>query len=420
MVLYIFVRTCFIMHPMKKYFVILFAILLASCNRGPGNPEIYQWSGSNRDGFFSDTGLLASWPDDGPELLWFAEGIGNGYGSPTISNDRIYITGELDSTGYLSALGLDGKLIWKVAYGPEYTISFQGSRSTPTYYNGKIFVCSGEGRVSCFNAEDGREEWRKEMIGDLNGRMNRFGYSQSLLVDENYVYCQPGGPDTNVVALDKESGKLAWFSKAEGEISAYCSPVIISQNGQEILVTFSEHNLLGLDPGYGEQLWSVEQDTFCDIHGNTPLFKDGFLYSTTGCGNMTEKWQLSDDGTSITRVWKNSSLDNYMGGNRIVDGSIIGAGERKKFLKRVNLESGLTIDSLAIGNGNIIEADDKLYYYTVRGELHLVKAYPDSLVDVSSFRISLGTKEHFSHPVIAHGILYLRHGDVLMAYEINN
>jgi len=400
-----------------KRIIFLFALfLLFSCK--PRQAEIYQWSGPDRDGFFPETGLLQTWPAEGPELLWSVDSIGNGYGSPIITADRIFIMGERDSSGYLTALDLDGNFIWQKYYGPEYTISFQGSRSTPTWYEGKLYICSGEGRITCLDAEEGEVEWQKEMIGDLHGRMNRFGYSQSLLVDEEYVYCQPGGADTNMLALNKTDGSPVWYSKGEGEISAYCSPRIIVHNGNRILLTYSEHHLLAFNPGSGELLWSVEQDTACDIHANTPLYLDGYIYSTTGCGNMTEKLELSADGRSVTKVWRNYSLDNYMGGVRLTEQSLIGAGERKRFLKRVNMESGTCTDSLAIGNGNIIEADSLFFYYSVRGEMHLVKAWPDSLQDVSSFKINLGTKEHFSHPVIAHANLYLRHGNVLMAYKL--
>jgi hypothetical protein len=40
------------------------------------------------------------------------------------------------------------------------------------------------------------------------------------------------------------------------------------------------------------------------------------------------------------------------------------------------------------------------------------------LEKISSFRIKEGTLQHFSHPVIHNGILYQRHGNVLMAFDI--
>jgi len=62
---------------------------------------ITQFRGPQRNGIYPETNLLKSWPAEGPAMLWKVEGIGNGYSSPIVSGDRIYVTGEIDSIGYL-------------------------------------------------------------------------------------------------------------------------------------------------------------------------------------------------------------------------------------------------------------------------------------------------------------------------------
>ncbi len=44
-----------------------------------------------------------------------------------------------------------------------------------------------------------------------------------------------------------------------------------------------------IDAETGEFLWAHKQDTLADVHGNTPIYENGFLYCTAGAGNMTEK-----------------------------------------------------------------------------------------------------------------------------------
>jgi hypothetical protein len=51
--------------------------------------------------------------------------------------------------------------------------------------------------------------------------------------------------------------------------------------------------------------------------------------------------------------------------------------------------------------------------------MNLVKPDQGNLELISSFKITAGTKEHFSHPVIHDGVLYIRHGVVLQAYNLN-
>jgi len=53
-----------------------------------------QWRGPNRDGLCTETGLLKSWPEDGPKLLWELTGLGTGYSSVTIVNGKLYTMGD--------------------------------------------------------------------------------------------------------------------------------------------------------------------------------------------------------------------------------------------------------------------------------------------------------------------------------------
>jgi outer membrane protein assembly factor BamB len=74
-----------------------------------------------------------------------------------------------------------------------------------------------------------------------------------------------------------------------------------------------------------------------------------------------------------------------------------------------------------IGDGfvsPVFDADNMLYYYTLKGDLILLSFDQGKMQEVSSFRIKNGNLQHFSHPVINKGILYQRHGNVLMAFDI--
>ena len=74
----------------------------------------------------------------------------------------------------------------------------------------------------------------------------------------------------------------------------------------------------------------------------------------------------------------------------------------------------------ALACSNVITADNMLYVYTERGDMHLVKPNSAQLEIVSTFPVTLGTGEHFAHTVIHNGVLYVRQGDALMAYSIKN
>jgi outer membrane protein assembly factor BamB len=265
------------------------------------------------------------------------------------------------------------------------------------------------------------------LIKDFNGILPLHGYSEAPLIDGNLIFWTPGGKLNNIVALNRKTGKLVWSNKGFGETSAYNSPRLIEHSGRKILVTFTSYHLIGLDASDGKLLWSHEQDNYPvekrgpgygDTHCNTVLYENGYIYYAAGDGNGGVKLKISDDGNSISQIWRNKGFDSYMGGIVKIGNYLYGGGTEKTELKSINTSSGMLTDSLRIGSGAVIEADDMLYYYTQKGDLMLISYSQGLLKKVSSFSIKKGNMQHFSHPVINQGILYQRHGKVLLAFDI--
>lgn len=401
---------------MKNLLIILAVLILFAFTRK--EEPVSEWRGPNRSGVYNETGLLKQWPAEGPELLWAIDSTGRGYGSPVIAGDRLFITGETDSTSFLYAYNLNGKLLWKVACGQEWVRNFPGSRSTPTVIGDLVYVCSGKGDIACMNKNDGSKKWSLNMITDLQGTINMFGYSQSLLVNGDLVYCQPGGPVNNVVALNRFSGQKIWSQKAKGEIEAYGSPILVKRGSRDLLLTFSEMSFLGLDGKSGELLFTHQMDTTGNLHGNVPVIDGNELIYTEGDGNRTVKLILAGDGSSISEVWRNRFFDNMMGGVVRLGDKIYGTAHRQMYLKCLDMKTGQVTDSVKIFRGSTIAADGMLYVYTEKGTINLVDPKPEGMQIVSSFKVTKGTKEFFTHPVIHDGVLYIRHGEALLAYSI--
>lgn len=395
----------------------LAAALLFACAEKK-TETISEWRGPNRSGVYNETGLLKSWPENGPQLLWSADSIGRGYGSPVIAGNQLFVNGEKDSTTYLSAFDLKGKLLWKTAYGQEWVKNYPGARSTPTVVGDMVYVSTGKGDIACINRETGKEVWSLNMVADLGGKINMFGYSQSLLVKDNLVYCQPGGPENNVVALDRFTGKQVWTQKATGEIEAYGSPIIYKRGNQDLLLTFSEMAFFGLDGKTGELLFVNKMDSAGNLHGNIPILDGDDLYYTEGDGNRTVKFKLASDNKSVTEVWRNRPFDNIMGGVVRLGDKIYGTAHRQMYLKSLDMKTGQVTDSLKMFRGSTIAADGLLYVYTEKGDVNLVDPNADKMKIVSTFKVTKGTSEHFAHPVIHNGVLYIRHGESLLAYAI--
>jgi outer membrane protein assembly factor BamB len=413
---------------MKIVSLFLIGIVILSCTSN--KTETYQWRGKNRKGIFHETKLLKNWPNNGPEEIWFTEGIGNGYGSPTITDKEIFVTGAVDSTATLFCLDFNGKIIWKVPFGKEWVKNYAGSRSQPTVVDDKIYVGSGMGNLFCLNRENGEVVWSKDFSDDFQGIYPRFGHSEAALVDGDKVFWTPGGEEYNVVALNRFTGDLLWSNKGYGERSAYNPGTLIELPNRHIFVTFSAYHMMGLDAETGELLWTHDQDNvpmdkrqpgMGDTHSNCVVYDNGDIYYAAGDGNGGVKLQLSDDGTEITEVWRNTGFDSYMGGIVKIDNYIYGSGTSKKQFKSINAGTGELCDSLKIGWGALVAADDMLYYYAQNGKLSLLSYDTNGkITEQGQFKIKRGGQEHFSHPVIKDGILYQRHGEVLMAFDIKS
>src|SRR5579872_237628 len=78
-----------------------------------------QFRGPHRDDVSVEKGLLHTWPENGPPLLWKASGIGGGYSSVSIAGDCVYTLGNKGDKTYVYALGRDnGKVLWSTELGP--------------------------------------------------------------------------------------------------------------------------------------------------------------------------------------------------------------------------------------------------------------------------------------------------------------
>jgi outer membrane protein assembly factor BamB len=409
---------------MKFRLLVLIPILFGNVVSGQATAE---WRGPGRQGIYPEKNLLRTWPESGPPLIWSTDRIGTGYSSPVVTEDMVIINGEINREEHVFAFDLKGNLLWDYANGPVFTgagyaAGFPGTRSAPTVADDLIYVCSGMGRIACLEAPTGKERWTVDMIAGLGGKLNMFGCSESLLVDETKVYCYPGGKETNVAALDRMTGKPVWISKALGDPVSFCSPVMINLPGLDIFVTLSYKYLIGINARTGELLWSHREDSVKieGEHCNTPIFAEGSVYCISGDegGNGAYKLQLSADGKSIHEIWRNRRVRNAIGGFVKIGNRIYTSSKDNK-LKVLDTTTGMVVDSLRNMRGNIIAADSLLFFYSDNGYLHLIAGIGAKLNPAGKLKIILGTKEHFAHPVIRNGVLYLRHGDTLMAYLID-
>jgi outer membrane protein assembly factor BamB len=377
----------------------------------------------DRTGIYAkETGLLKSWSANGPEMLWYFDGLGDGHSSVAISNGKLYVTGMNEGNGFLYVFDRNGKLLDKKGYGAEWNVNYHGTRATPVINEGKIYIVSGSGNIVCFDEKTLNVLWQMDFLKEFDSKNIQWGVNESPLIVGEKLILTPGGKEHNIVALDKNTGKLIWSVSGKEELSAYCSPLYIGEQETPLIVTMTAHHILGLEASTGKLLWSFESRNRNQIHSNTPVYADNMVLCVSvdkGCTML----RLSGGGRKAEIVWEIPELDNMMGGMVKIGDYIYGSSSgynAARFWYCVDWATGeVRYKDRQLGMGVSIAADGMLYCYTDKGEMALVNPTPEKFDVISQFLITKGTNQHWAHPVIDRGVLYVRHGDSLMAYQIS-
>jgi outer membrane protein assembly factor BamB len=392
--------------------------------------QLYDWRGPDRTGIYNETGLLKQWPSNGPDLVWEIEDIGFGYSSATVTDDAVYITGRVEEDDVLTAITLDGKKMWDIVYGKAWIRNHTGTRGTPTYVDGKIYIVSGSGDIVCID-KSGKLVWTKNHFDIYGSSPLMFGISESPLFVDGKIITTPGGNKASIVAFNAETGAVVWEAESLGEGPQYVNPKLVEHGGRKIIVTNTNKHIIGVDADSGKILWKENYDNYLGVkkgrisknHAITPLYRDGKLLIANGYNFIGLQFELSDDGSEIKLLWQNSDLEPHHGGMVLIGDYIYTSNHMSNSMGEwlcVDWNTGETLwKERWYNKGPIISADNMLYLYEEKsGHVGLAEVNPDGLDIVSEFQITRGDGPYWSHPVIKDGKLYIRHGSVLMVYSI--
>ena len=420
---------------MKKYLffiAVLFSVILPTCkqkNVAPATPD-WQWRGKNRDGIYHETGLLQKWPAEGPELLWYFEGLGDGYTSVAIANEKLYVTGRDDDNLVLFVFDLNGRLFAKKIIGKEWDTNFEGPRCSVVVDDGKLYIGNSLGQLFCLDESTLAEIWKKDGLSDFDGRNIMFGMTENPLIVGDKIFMTPGGEKNNMVALNKHTGELIWTSPGNGQLPAYCSPLYIGDQQIPLVVTWlastqraergipNNNEFAAFHAETGELVWAITLPSDNTINPNTPLYDNGLILASTGYGGGSWLLLLKDGGRAVEQVWHNRADNQHHGSVKVGD-YLYTTGHANRGFYCIDWKTGETKyrkeeQSLSA----MVFADGMLYCYDDRGGMSLIKPNPNEFESAGKFEITLGTNQHWAHPVVYQGVLYIRHGDALMAYKV--
>ena len=392
------------------------------------NSEWACFHGMYRNNKSAETGLLKQWPASDPELLWTVTGLGEGYSSVSIAGGYLYTAGKLEKQTYVFAYDLNGKLVWKKTNGQSWvsTMSharaYTGSRSTPTYDDGFVYHLGDTGRLTTFDYRTGKEIWFLDLRDNFDAEIPEYGYSESVHIDGDRLYCNPAGKKGFMICLNKKNGKLIWVNDEIPGTVGFSSPVLAEFGGYHQIINLTSNCVFGIDTKTGKLLWSVEYENSRSNNCTDPIFHNGYVFASSGYGKGSILIKLNASGEKIIpeTVWQTTLMDNHHGGVILHDGYLYGAGSDSRGWFCLDFMTGEQMWK-SRGKGALVYADNMFYFLEENGTMKLVNATHEKYDEVSSFEVPEGGKGmHWAHPVVCGGRLYIRHADKLFAYDIKS
>jgi len=433
--------------------IALFALLLLadwrslfvdSYQSGAGNParsdepgESAGWPhlrGPRYDSTSTETGLLDTWPQRGPPVLWVRE-VGTGYSGFAAVGRQVFT--QRQTAYYQSVLCLDadsGEPVWEYRYGWPYDAAgmYPGPRATPTWSAGRVIFAAPDGLIGCLDARDGRLLWSRHVTAEFHGRGTDFGYSASPTVEAGRVLLPVGGEGASVVALDARDGSTVW---ASGDRPAsYCGALPITFRGRRLLVAFLQNDVAVVDAATGRWLWQQPVSTGYDEHAALPLYDEPHLLLAYPFRAGADWYELQaasppaeldaggqsaeDVEVMCRRIRHFPQLSNDVASSVLVGGLVYGFDlfDMQSKARRASRGEFRCLDPATgkvlwstdrTGHASVIHADGKLILFNDLGEVLLVRATPERYEERGRVQVFRG-EICWTSPALHRRRLYVR------------
>jgi outer membrane protein assembly factor BamB len=380
-------------------FCFLSAIFFINSNQVRSQDKNWtHFRGSNLNGIAVSDNIPVKLDDS--VIKWKTRIHDNGYSSPVIYNDQVWVTTATPDGKELYAVCIDfktGGIIYDIkVFTPEevegkHSINTYAS-PTPCIENGFVYVHYGSLGTACINTSNGSIVWKRN---DFRCRHVQ-GPASSPVIYKNMIILHYEGVDVRfIVALDKSNGKLIWKTdrpeepyKALDEIGrkAYITPIIINVKGRDMLISNGSAVCIAYDPNNGKEIWRVVDGAESTI--SMPFADKGMVYwyagfMLDGAGiKYTDLLAVNPDGsgdiTGTNILWKkrDDQSKNQLLSPVIKDGLIYTVNTRNN-LMCLDAATGKEIWTKHMTSdfdASPVYVNGNVWFFSVNGEVLVIKA----------------------------------------------
>jgi outer membrane protein assembly factor BamB len=384
-----------------------------------------QYLGPNRNATSPEKGLLRSWPEAGPKVLWTIS-LGAGYGGAAVSDGKVYVLDRIgNDKDVLRCLDLTtGEEQWSYEYDSPGRVQHPGSRSTPAIDGNYVYTCGSFGDLYCFDKSTHKPVWNKNIWKDYEkGSGPRWAISQNPLIYGDSVIVASQTSKAGVVAYDKLTGQVKWASPALKGGVGYVSPKIVKIDGIDNLVMITAGArrggggaVIGMNPKNGRQLW-IYEGWSCRIPvPNVTEIGDGRLFITGGyeAGSAMIKVTGSGDSCAVTELYKTDDFGTHCHPAVLFKGHLYAhctTNTRRDGMVCMDLDAKVKWKTgrsprfdkggFILGDGLILSVDGR------EGILNLIEPNPEGFKRLASAKL-LDTNECWGPLALSEGKLLIR------------
>ena len=261
---------------------ILSVLVLISISASGGDWP--QFRGPDRNNISAETGLLRSWPSQGPKVLW-KTAVCEGYAGAAIKDGRIYLNDYNDQKKehLIRCISLaDGKDIWQWSYPVEVRPNHGITRTVPAIGQKLVFSLDPKCRFHALDAKTGKIVWQKNLVQDYKATIPGWYAGQNPLIDGDRVLLATGG-DALIIAFDQATGKEIWRTPNPGkELMSHSSLMPATIGGVKQYLYLTMKNLMGIAASDGQLLWSVPFTARIVAVPSPISIGDGRIFVTSG------------------------------------------------------------------------------------------------------------------------------------------
>ena len=398
--------------PFRNWCALLAAacVAIAFATVGLHAEDWPQWRGVDRDGNWTDTGIVEQFPDTGLKVIWRVP-IDGGFAGPAVAGGRVFVldyketadTRTMDGTERLLALDeKTGEILWSQNWPATYrniTWKFaNGPRTPPTVDGDRVYVLGAAGMLLCLDTETGEIVWQVDTGSEYGTTVPVYGISNAPLVEGDVLIIVVGGePDAKIVGFDKATGEERWRALEMTSETGYSSPIVIDAGGVRQLIFWHATALVSLNPETGETYWEQAFRNTGGLSIGTPVRSGRYLLiSQFRTGSMM--MALNRDRPTARMLWKGQSrielphmtegLHAMMSTPIIIGDYLYGVGSYGE-LRGIDATTGERVwqsDAMAaqdrFGTAYFVRNGDRYFVTNDSGELIIAKFTPEGYREI--------------------------------------